>query len=112
MILADCGPGCSVQVAARLRAAVALAGASRALTASAGVASYPTNGSDLETLVRAADEALLVSKRTGRNRTTAATTDAAGLPRGSPGLARVGVPAEFQGAKSPAHRACGPLIDG
>ncbi len=79
VILPDCGPQRSVQVAERLRAAVALAGASRALTASAGVASYPTNGTDLETLVRAADEALLVSKRTGRNRTTAATTKASGL---------------------------------
>jgi diguanylate cyclase (GGDEF)-like protein len=74
VILPDCGPERSVQVAERLRAAVAVAGASRSLTASAGVASYPTHGTDLETLVRAADDALLVSKRTGRNRTTAATT--------------------------------------
>ena len=77
VILPDCGPERSVQVAERLRAAVAAAsGTSRALTASAGVASYPTHGNDLESLVRAADEALMVSKRTGRNRTTAATTAA------------------------------------
>ena len=76
VILPDCAPERSVQVAERLRAAVAKSGASRALTASAGVASYPTHGTDLESLVRAADEALLVSKRTGRNRTTAATTAA------------------------------------
>ena len=73
VILPDCGPERSVQVAERLRAAVAGAGAARALTASAGVASYPAHATDLQTLVRAADDALLVSKRTGRNRTTAAT---------------------------------------
>lgn len=73
VILTDCGPERSVQVAERLRAAVAAAGAARALTASAGVASYPAHATNLETLVRAADDALLVSKRTGRNRTTAAT---------------------------------------
>ena len=78
VILPDCGPGRSVQVAERLRAAVASAGAARALTASAGVASFPANAIDLETLIRAADDALLVSKRTGRNRTTAATTSASG----------------------------------
>ena len=80
VILPDCGPERSVQVAERLRAAVAVAGASRRLTASAGVASYPSNGTDLETLVRAADDALLVSKRTGRNRTTAAVPGASEPP--------------------------------
>lgn len=77
VILPDCGPERSVQVAERLRAAVAATGAAgvtRSLTASAGVASYPANATDLKALVRAADDALLISKRTGRNRTTAATT--------------------------------------
>ena len=80
VILPDCGPERSVQVAERLRAAVAAAaaaGAARTLTAS-GVASYPANATDLESLVRAAVDALLVSKCTGRNRTTAATTGASG----------------------------------
>ncbi len=81
VILPDCGPERSVQVAERLRAAVATAGAARALTASAGVASYPANATDLATLVRAADDALLISKRAGRNRTTAATTGSTEVPR-------------------------------
>jgi diguanylate cyclase (GGDEF)-like protein len=41
------------------------------LTISGGVATWPTDGSDVATLLRAADEALYVSKRGGRNRVTA-----------------------------------------
>ena len=73
VILPDCGPERSVDIADRLREAVASAPAIRALTASAGVASYPMHGGDADSLVRAADDALLVSKRTGRNRTSRAT---------------------------------------
>jgi len=51
VILSDCGPERSVQVAERLRAAVAGAAAARTLTASAGVASYPADANDLETLI-------------------------------------------------------------
>lgn len=75
VILPDCGPDRCVDIADRLREAVASAPAVRPLTASAGVASYPSQASDVDSLVRAADNALLVSKRTGRNRTTRATNE-------------------------------------
>ncbi len=75
VILPDCGPDRSVDIAERLREAVASAPAVRPLTASAGVASYPSQASDVDSLVRAADDALLVSKRAGRNRTTRATSE-------------------------------------
>lgn len=40
------------------------------VTCSIGVSTYPDAGQDWETLFKGADEALYVSKRTGRNRTT------------------------------------------
>ncbi|MGI8536456.1 MAG: diguanylate cyclase [Mycobacteriales bacterium] len=77
VILPDCGPDRCLDIAERLREAVASAPAVRPLTASAGVASYPSQAVDVESLVRVADDALLVSKRSGRNRTTLATGGAA-----------------------------------
>ncbi len=72
VILPDCGPDRCLDIAERLRVAVASAPAVTPLTASAGVASYPMHAGDGESLVRAADDALLLSKRAGRNRTTLA----------------------------------------
>jgi diguanylate cyclase (GGDEF)-like protein len=40
------------------------------VTCSLGVATFPEAGSDWESLFKAADEALYVSKRSGRNRST------------------------------------------
>jgi diguanylate cyclase (GGDEF)-like protein len=40
------------------------------VTCSLGVATFPDAGEDWETLFKAADEALYVSKRSGRNRST------------------------------------------
>jgi diguanylate cyclase (GGDEF)-like protein len=39
-------------------------------TLSAGVAGYPEDGSDVRTIMAKADEAMYVSKRTGKNRLT------------------------------------------
>jgi diguanylate cyclase (GGDEF)-like protein len=39
-----------------------------AVTVSIGVASYPDNGDDVETIIRQADVALYLCKRGGRNR--------------------------------------------
>jgi len=72
VILPDCGPDRCLDIAERLRNAVASAPAVTPLTASAGVASYPAHAGDSESLIRAADDALLLSKRAGRNRTTLA----------------------------------------
>lgn len=46
------------------------------VTCSVGVSTFPEAGRDWETLFKAADEALYVSKRSGRNRSTAAVAKA------------------------------------
>ena len=54
----------------RLRAAIAAGQDGIRVTASAGVAAYPVNARDAESLIRYADEALYASKAKGRNRST------------------------------------------
>lgn len=76
IVLPGCGPEEAVAIAERLRCAVAAAPAIVPITASAGVATYPSHAGDADTLVRAADEALYQSKNAGRNR----TTQSAGVP--------------------------------
>jgi diguanylate cyclase (GGDEF)-like protein len=58
-------------IAERLRATISRLG-NPAITASLGVATYPLHGSTPLEIVRAADAALYESKRTGRDRVTAA----------------------------------------
>lgn len=72
VILPGCDEAQSFEIAERLRAAVALAPAVTRLTASAGLATFPQHAGDVDGLVQVADAALLVSKRTGRDRTTPA----------------------------------------
>jgi diguanylate cyclase (GGDEF)-like protein len=59
-------------MAERLRRAVAEAHEDPFVTVSAGVATFPLDAAIEKDLVRAADAALYASKRTGRNRVTAA----------------------------------------
>jgi two-component system cell cycle response regulator len=70
VILPGCGPEEALDIAERLRRSVSAAPSAVPITASAGVATYPSHAGDADTLVRAADEALYASKHAGRNRTT------------------------------------------
>jgi diguanylate cyclase (GGDEF)-like protein len=70
IILPGCGPEEAYDIAERLRVAVSLAPSIVPITASAGVATYPSHAGDADTLVRAADEALYASKHAGRDRTS------------------------------------------
>ena len=71
VILPMCTPEQSVATAERLRRAIGGIEGPAPVTASAGVATYPQNAKDAESLIRAADEALYASKEGGRDRVTA-----------------------------------------
>lgn len=68
VILPACSSEQATAVAERLREAVCSVEAVAPVTASAGVATYPTHAADPASLIKAADGALYEAKRTGRNR--------------------------------------------
>ncbi|MGZ6793158.1 MAG: GGDEF domain-containing protein, partial [Mycobacteriales bacterium] len=70
VILPGCGPEEAYDIAERLRRSVSAAPSVVPVTASAGVATYPSHAADADTLVRAADEALYAAKHAGRDRTS------------------------------------------
>ena len=71
MILPSCSTRESLAVAERLRKSLSeIEGLPVEITASAGVASFPTHAGDIDALIKAADEALYESKRAGRDRVT------------------------------------------
>ena len=70
VILPGSGADEAAAVAERLRRRIAESDAGPPVTASAGVASFPVNALEPETLIRAADEALYESKGAGRDRVT------------------------------------------
>lgn len=77
----------AVVVAERIRRQVEdLRWEGQAVTVSVGVASYPEHGIDMDGLVKAADDALYVAKRSGRNRVV--VTGTVSPPAGPEGASR------------------------
>jgi diguanylate cyclase (GGDEF)-like protein len=70
VIMPGLAPDEALSAVERLRAALAVGTGRHKVTASAGVAAFPSNARDAESLIRNADEALYASKAKGRNRTT------------------------------------------
>ena len=82
VVLPDCSSRECLRVAERLRKSLAALDMPFAVTASAGVATFPTHATTAEALVRAADEALYASKEGGRDRSTRSRR----RPRTKPGV--------------------------
>jgi two-component system cell cycle response regulator len=78
-------------VAERLRKAVEALSQEPRVTASLGIACFPSNVIDKESLVKAADEALYVSKGSGRNKVTASVLSAASFEALDASLGEVAV---------------------
>jgi diguanylate cyclase (GGDEF)-like protein len=70
VIMPGLDPAEALSAVERLRAALSTTAGRVRITASAGVAAYPMNALDAETLIRYADEALYESKSRGRDRST------------------------------------------
>jgi diguanylate cyclase (GGDEF)-like protein len=78
-VLPGCSTSLALEVAERLRRAVEEAATDVPVTASAGVATFPYDGIDVNGLLAAADQALYASKHAGRNRVSSAEQARAGL---------------------------------
>ena len=70
VVLPACSPAESLIVGERIRKLIGEIQAVETVSASAGVASYPAHATSATDLVKAADEALYESKRSGRDRLT------------------------------------------
>lgn len=86
VILPGCSPGDAVASAERLRRLVHEGVTSVPVTVSVGVASAPDHGQTAQGLVKAADDAMYLAKRSGRNQVCVAEADAA-APQGPGGAA-------------------------
>jgi len=85
ILLPDTGVPAALEIAERVRAAVAeisLAGADVSVTASIGVVGFPDHATSLDRLEWLADAALYLAKRQGRNRVELADPAAADSPDG------------------------------
>lgn len=76
ILLPETDRGEASLVAEKLRNEIRRAPGSGGATISLGVACYPVDGADYDTLVASADRALYQSKRRGKNRVTASTRNA------------------------------------
>ena len=87
VMLPDTDRAGAMRVAEHLRQAfhsVNLPGVTRAVTGSFGVATFPDDALDGETLMRLADRALYAAKQNGRDRVEATSSAGLGLRRGKP----------------------------
>lgn len=78
LVLPGRDPMATAAIAERARLAIAALTTPVAVTASLGACSFPADASDGPALMRAADEAMYESKRSGRNRVTSAAGRASG----------------------------------
>jgi len=97
VMLPDTDSAGALRVAEHLRQAMhslSFPGVTREVTASFGVASYPDDALDGETLMRLADRALYSAKQHGRDRVEATSSRGLGLRRAQPLEASVEAPTE------------------
>jgi len=86
VMLPDTDRAGALRVAEQLRSAMhalSLPGVKRAVTASFGVAAFPEDALDGETLLRLADRALYAAKQSGRDRVEATSSAGLGLRDGT-----------------------------